>query len=89
MRSPCRPGRRPWPPSSRIDLTGSYPLGEGAILQVQRLEGGKWTDFPVTISVGGGTFSTYVQTSHTGTNEFRVIDTDTETTSNTVKVKVG
>ncbi len=73
----------------RIDLTGAYPLGEGAILQVQRLEGGKWTDFPVTISVGGGTFSSYVQTSHTGINEFRVMDTDTETTSNTVKVEVG
>jgi hypothetical protein len=73
----------------KIDLTGVYPLGEGAILQVQRLEGGKWTDFPVTISVVGGTFSSYVQTSHTGTNEFRVIDTDTETTSNSVTVKVG
>ncbi len=73
----------------QIDLTGSYPLGDGAILQVQRLEGGKWADFPVTMSVSSGTFSTYVQTSHTGINEFRVIDTDTETTSNSVKVKVG
>ena len=73
----------------KIYLTGTYPRGEGAILQVQRLEGEKWTDFPVTISVGGGTFSSYVQTSHTGINEFRVIDTDTETTSNTVKVEVG
>ena len=73
----------------RIDLNGSYPLGDRAILQVQRLEGGKWRDFPVTMSVSSGTFSTYVQTSHTGTNVFRVMDTDTKTTSNTVKVKVG
>jgi hypothetical protein len=73
----------------QIDLTGAYPKGDGAILQVQRLEGGKWADFPVTMSVSGGTFSTYVQTSHTGTNVWRVIDTDTGTKSNTVKVKVG
>jgi hypothetical protein len=73
----------------QIDLTGVYPTGEGAILQVQRREGGKWTDFPVTMSVGDGTYSTYVQTSRPGINEFRVIDTDTGTTSNSVKVRVG
>jgi len=73
----------------QIDLTGVYPLGEGAILQVQRLEDGHWSDFPVTMSVGDGTFSTYVQTSRPGVNEFRVIDTDTGTKSNSVKVRVG
>ena len=50
----------------QIDLTGVYPGGEGAILQVQRFEGGKWEDFPVTASVSNETFSTYVQTSQTG-----------------------
>jgi hypothetical protein len=73
----------------RIDLTGVYALGEGAILQVQRNEGGTWQDFPVTMSVSGGSFSTYVQTSQPGVNEFRVIDTDTGTKSNSVKVRVG
>lgn len=73
----------------RIDLTGVYPLGEGAILQVQRHENGTWNDFPVTMSVSNGTFSTYVQTSRPGINEFRVIDTDTGTKSNSVKVRVG
>lgn len=73
----------------RIDLTGSYLQGEGAILQVQRREGGSWQDFPVTMTVGGGTFSTYVQTSRPGINEFRVIDTDTGTKSRSVKVRVG
>ena len=60
----------------QIDLTGTYQAGEGAILQVQRMENGAWSDFPVTMSVSGGTFATYVQTSRTGPNEFRVVDTD-------------
>ncbi len=76
-------------PMQQIDLTGTYQSGEGAILQVQRMEGGKWSDFPVTMSVSGGTFATYVQTSRPGPNKFRVIDTDTQATSNEVTVTVG
>jgi hypothetical protein len=73
----------------QIDLTGVYPGGEGAILQVQRFTGGKWTDFPVTVSVSDETFSTYVQTSQGGANRFRMVDTDTGKISNEVKVTVG
>lgn len=73
----------------QIDLNGTYPTGEGAILQVQRFEDGEWSDFPVTMSVSGSTFATYVLTSRIGPNKFRVIDTDTETTSNEVTVTVG
>jgi hypothetical protein len=76
-------------PMEQIDLTGVYPGGEGAILQVQRLEGGKWEDFPVTASVSNETFSTYIQTSQPGPNRFRVIDTDTRKTSNEVRVTIG
>jgi hypothetical protein len=76
-------------PMEQIDLTGVYPGGEGAILQVQRFTGGKWTDFPVTVSVSDETFSTYVQTSQPGPNRFQVVDTDTGKTSNEVKVTVG
>ena len=76
-------------PMQQINLTGTYPGGEGAILQVQRLESGTWTDFPVTMSVSGGTFATYVLTARTGANKFRVVDTDSETTSNEVTVTVG
>lgn len=76
-------------PMQQIDLTGTYPGGEGAILQVQRFEGGAWSDFPVTMSVSGGTFATYVQTSQVGANQFRVIDTDTEVASNELTVTVG
>ena len=74
----------------RIDLTGTYPAGEGAVLQVQRATGpDTWVDFPVTVTVSGGTFSTYVQTGQPGPNRFRVIDTDTEQASNEVTITVG
>ena len=76
-------------PMQQIALPGTYQGGEGAILQVQRLENGAWSDFPVTMSVSGGTFATYVQTSRTGPNKFRVVDTDTQVTSNEVTVTVG
>lgn len=76
-------------PMQQIDLTGTYQAGEGAILQVQRFEDGAWADFPVTMSVSGGTFATYVLTSRTGPNQFRVIDTDSRAVSNEVTVTVG
>jgi hypothetical protein len=76
-------------PMQQIDLTGIYPGGEGAILRVQRFESGQWQDFPVTASVSNQTFSTYVQTSRSGVNKFRVVDTDSGLKSNPVRVTVG
>jgi hypothetical protein len=75
-------------PGGRINLTGYYRRGNGALLQVQRLEGG-WTDFPVTMSVDGGRFSTYIQTSRTGDARFRVVDKGAGRTSNVVRVTIG
>lgn len=71
-----------------IDLTGVYPGGEGAILQVQRFEGGAWVDFDATLPVSNETFSTYIFTGVTGKHRFRVIDNATGTASNEVKVTV-
>ena len=76
-------------PMQQIDLTGVYPGGEGAILQVQRFTNGGWQDFPVTVSVSNETFSTYVQTSQGGVNRFRVVDTDTGLQSREVRIAVG
>ena len=76
-------------PMDQIDLTGVYPGGEGAILQVQRFTSGSWQPFPVTVSVSDETFATYVQTSQSGVNRFRVTDTDSGLTSNEVKVTIG
>jgi hypothetical protein len=77
-------------PMEEIYLTGVYPGGEGAVVQVQRFENGRWDDFAaVDAVVSGETFSTYVQTAQTGVNKFRVRDTDGPETSNEVKVKVS
>lgn len=77
-------------PMQQIDLTGIFPGGEGAILQVQRFENGAWVDFPASpVSVSNQTFSTYVQTGQPGVQRFRMLDTGTGKTSNEVKVTVG
>lgn len=76
-------------PMETFDLTGVYPGGEGAILQVQRFTGGSWRDFPVTASVSDETFQTSVATSYSGPNRFRVVDTDTGLESNEVRVTIG
>jgi hypothetical protein len=73
----------------RINFNGVYVDGEGATLQIQRRENGTWTDFPVTASVQGGSFETWIQTSRTGEQVFRVYDDAEERGSNTVTVTVG
>lgn len=75
-------------PGERITLTGVYPAGEGATLQVQRLEGGTWTDFPVAATVSGGIYNTYILTSRTGPARFRVADKALGKASNPVTVTI-
>lgn len=72
----------------RVNLTGTYASGTGATLQVQRLEGGNWVDFPTSASVNGGTFSTYVETGRSGPNKFRVFDASSGRASNVVTVVI-
>ena len=77
-------------PMEQIDLTGVYPGGEGAILQVQRKLDGQWQDFlSVDAAVSGGQFSTYVQTGQLGVQKFRMRDTTSGEVSNVVRVTVG
>lgn len=73
----------------RIYFSGVYPAGEGAILWVQRFENGGWADFPASVGVTNGTFSSYVFTGQSGLNRFRVVDRDTGTASNEIRVTVG
>lgn len=76
-------------PMGRIDLTGTYPGGEGAVLNVQKFSNGSWQDFySISATVTNGTFSTYIQTGTPGVNRFRVIDSDTHKASNEVKVTI-
>ncbi|HET6626701.1 MAG TPA: hypothetical protein VFG63_09945 [Nocardioidaceae bacterium] len=74
--------------SERINLDGRYRGGNGTSLQVQRREGGRWVDFPTSASVNGGTFSTYVLSSRTGLNRFRVLDESSGRHSNAVTVRI-
>lgn len=76
-------------PMERIDLSGSYPGGDGAILQVQRRQGGDdWQNFPVDASVNNGQFHTWVQTGRGGRNDFRMRDSSNGKTSNAVTVAI-
>lgn len=72
-----------------IDLSGSYIGGDGAVLRVQQLQAGTWTDFPVTVPVNGSEFNTFIQASALGENKFRVLDTDTGEASNEVTVTIS
>jgi hypothetical protein len=76
-------------PGERINFNGVYNQGEGVELQIQRKEGARWTDFPVTATVRGGSFSTWIQTSRTGRSPFRVYDRQAGRGSNPVLVTVG
>jgi hypothetical protein len=76
-------------PGERIDFNGVYPGGDGATLQVQRLDGSTWTDFPVTASVNGGSYGTWILTSRTGVTKFRVYDAAADRKSNVVTVQIG
>jgi hypothetical protein len=74
----------------RINLTGSYPAPDGTTLQVEREESaGVWADFPVTATVNGGTFSTYIETGRVGTNRLRMADQSTGKVSNVAVVAVS
>lgn len=76
-------------PGQRINFNGVYGGGEGAELQIQRKENGTWTDFPVTATVRGGSFETWIQTSRTGRGVFRVYDGEADRGSNPVTVTIG
>jgi hypothetical protein len=76
-------------PGERINFNGVYPDGEGASLQIQRKEGGAWSDFPVDATVRGGSFETWIQTSRGGVTKFRVFDKGANRASNVVTVRIG
>lgn len=76
-------------PGERINLTGTWAGHDAAGLLVQRNLDGAWTDFGVQTQVSVGTFGTWVITSRTGDQIFRVYDPATKTASNQVKVTVG
>ena len=76
-------------PSERINLSGRYPGGDGIMLQVQNLQGGSWTTFPVSVTVTGDTFRTYIYSGNPGPQRFRVVDPGSGKASNPVTITIG
>lgn len=79
-------------PGEKFTLTGVFPGSDtGERLQVEvRDEGAAWDDFPITPETrDGGAFKTELYTSRTGTREFRVTNTETDTSTPSVKVTIG
>lgn len=72
----------------RIQLSGTGP--EGHTLVVQQLQNGSWVNFAgVTATVSAGVFQTWVETSRSGPQQWRMIDPSGNATSNPVTVTVG
>ncbi|QLQ09063.1 MAG: hypothetical protein HZY75_00115 [Nocardioidaceae bacterium] len=64
-------------PGEQISFSGAYDAEDGTVLQIQRREGAAWIDFPAEATVRNGAFTTYVFTSRTGDNIWRLFDPDT------------
>lgn len=76
-----------------LDLSGTYPQGEGSVLQVQQLVKGAWVDFAPPgqtgqFVVGGGLFSGSIQPTGHGAEQFRVRNISNADVSNSVAVNV-
>jgi len=77
-------------PMERVDLSGIYPGGEGAILRLERNDGQGWEEFGIPDApVTGEQFSTVIQSGRVGKHKFRMKDIDTGTYSNVVTVTIG
>ncbi|QIX25380.1 hypothetical protein ncot_01335 [Nocardioides sp. JQ2195] len=84
------PGASQVTPGEELYLSGVYPTGEGAVLDIEiRLEGQSWREFPVDVSVSGATFTTYVITSQVGRIQWRVVDKERNLKSNAISVTYG
>ncbi|MFW6772890.1 hypothetical protein ACOACO_01300 [Nocardioides sp. CPCC 205120] len=73
----------------RIDISGVYTGGDGAILTIQRFTDGSWNDIAANTSVSGGLFSTYIALGRPGENRIRAIDDSTGLASNEVSIQIG
>ncbi|HEY1133512.1 MAG TPA: hypothetical protein VGE77_02970 [Nocardioides sp.] len=75
-------------PMERIDVSGIYTGGDGAILTIQRFTDGSWNDIAANAAVSGELFSTYIALGRPGENRLRAVDTSSDLTSNEVTVTI-
>ena len=64
---------------SKVSLTGKTTgIAANTTVQVQRLQSGKWVNFPATTKVTSkGTYSVWVKSGRVGVNKFRVVAANT------------
>ncbi|MEU4393685.1 hypothetical protein [Kribbella sp. NPDC023855] len=60
---------------AKVSFSGKTAgIAAKSVVQVQRLQSGKWVNFPATTKVTSkGTYSVWVQSGHLGVNKFRVV----------------
>lgn len=64
---------------AKVSFTGKTSgIAKNTVVQVQRLENGKWVNFPATTKVTSrATYSVWVQSGRVGVNKFRVVAANT------------
>jgi len=64
-------------PFETVRIQGTYPEEGDTFLRVQRLEGGKWLDFPLpTKTDPSGQFTAFIELGQPGRYRLRVLDPD-------------
>ena len=60
---------------TKVSFTGKTSgIAKNTVVQVQRLQNGKWVNFPATTKVTSkATYSVWVQSGRVGVNKFRVV----------------
>ncbi|HZX03743.1 hypothetical protein [Kribbella sp.] len=73
---------------AKVSFTGKTSgIAANTVVQVQRLENGKWVKFPASTKVTGrATYSVWVQSGRVGVNKFRVVAANTASTPATVTI---
>ncbi|MGW7680326.1 hypothetical protein ACWGID_06275 [Kribbella sp. NPDC054772] len=64
---------------AKVSFTGKTSgIAANTVVQVQRLQSGKWVNFPATTKVTSrATYSVWVQSGRVGANKFRVVAANT------------
>lgn len=75
-------------PMERIDVSGIYTGGDGAVISIQRFTDGSWNDIAANAAVSGELFSTYIALGRPGENRIRAYDSSADLASNEVVVTI-
>lgn len=73
---------------AKVSFTGKTTgIAAKSVVQVQRLQSGKWVNFPATTKVTSrGTYSVWVQSGRVGVNKFRVVTAKATSTAVSVNI---